>query len=434
MVGRKSPRSDGNLLPFPVTKSSDSDKNKRKLIMQRNRPMHNQGGGRANGGSHRFRNDVFDERANATYPEASKLLPSDEVLSPRADVWIYLCASSFVGVASLANAHARYQADDAIMQTPQKSMGASTITIITLLSLNAAISLIVGVAYRHHPSLMALTNPMSRAVSLEFLLAGIILLFWVLCTVFYSNFNDPAFHAIMDMPLSQTNANFFYSLWITGILSLYLVADLASGNNREGVISIASNDSMENQTVGRLWMLLLFSSILLLSFSASLRASPACGGTLMQESPYCASTTTALTVSILGMIVGLSYRANSVRESRSSSRMNSKPIERVLALVVLIVYACNAGITTSPGGSGANMGNVYVTSWLGLILAFILNVSYLKLHFTSSSHEIATMANKSMSKREELDTLRKNSQNGEGSEEEYFSEDEFDDMDSHVFR
>lgn len=368
----------------------------------------------------------------------SNLLPLDQVLSPRADVWIYLCVSSSVGIASLARAHTRYNQDAVNMQTQQTKMGAYAIISITLLSLNAAIALAVGVAYRYHPSLIVLTRPMNLVMSLEFLLAAMALLNWILCMFFCNSPNDAAFQIMMDMPLSQMNANFFYSHWVTGILSLYLVSDLCTGNNRGGVISITAATSIhstKNQTMGRLWMLLLFSSILLLSFSIMLQVGPSCMGELMHNSSYCASTMTALSVSILGMLLCFSW-AISIRARRDSSSLDK--FERVLALAILIGYACNAGITTSPGGSGTNVGNVYVASWLALILASILNVSYLRLHFTSRScDENVPSSNYNGSKREQLDAMGKNSQNGQdldGNEE--FDEEydgQYGDMASHVF-
>mmetsp|Transcript_24847 Transcript_24847/g.53603 ORF Transcript_24847/g.53603 Transcript_24847/m.53603 type:complete len:308 (+) Transcript_24847:3-926(+) len=306
-------------------------------------------------------------------------------------------------------------------------MGAYTISIIAILSLNAAISLSVGVAYRFRPTLVALTRPSHLVfnMSLEFLLAVITLLGWMLCTFFYNSPNDDAFQLMMDMP--SMNANFFYSLWITGILSLYLVADLCTGNHRGGMkFSTAittSHHSTKNHTVGRLWILLFFSSILLLTFSISLQAGPMCVGPL-QNSPYCASTMVSLIISTLGLILCLSYGAIRASSLSLVSLVSNNTIERVLALAILIVYACNAGITTSPGRSGANVGNVYVTSWLALILALILNVSYLGLHFTSCDdhHEVISP------KREELDMLRKNSQN-----EDFDDDEEYDDVASHVF-
>lgn len=139
----------------------------------------------------------------------------------------------------------------------------------------------------------------------------------------------------------------------------------------------------------------------------------------MRGSSYCASAAVSLIASILGMIACLSYvgsRAASLGSPSSSSQYfakNDSIVERILALAVLIAYACNAGIATGPGGSGAGVGNVYVSSWLALVLALVLNVKYLGFHFATTAvggceggyHRPGAASIAKSVGREELDTM-----------------------------
>lgn len=249
------------------------------------------------------------------------------------------------------------------------------------------------------------------------------------------------------------------------MLSLYLIADLAVGSGRGGVIHIPDMTSTRSDTaasnrmasfhhdskstagdessarLSRLWMLLFFYSILLLAFSIELQAGPVCEGPF-KSSPYCTSTVAALIVSILGMILCVAYGAIRVsqmktqrsRARRSSSMANS--IERILAFGIFIGYACNAGITTSPGGSGSNVGNVYISSWMALIIALVLNVNYLGLHFISKGdnchhhqHRHQMGHHRMLSKEEELHVIRKNSH---GNNEDDYEGIEYEDEDETV--
>ena len=150
-------------------------------------------------------------------------------------------------------------------------------------------------------------------------------------------------------------------------MSLYLLANLHAGNHQVGVITTTTTALTETHAMSSLWMLQSFSSILLLSFLITEKFGPIYNVPYLQNSSCCVSTMVALVVSILGILLCIAHI--------TTSHFNT--IGNTLALAILTMYACNVGILTSPHRSGTNVDNVYVTSWLSLILALILNVNYL---------------------------------------------------------
>jgi len=309
--------------------------------------------------------------------------PSKETLSPDgdygddvpvpsscSDVWIYLFASSLVSASSIARAHSWHS---------DEKMGARTAAIVALTSVTAAVSLTaVGAG-----ETVFRTSPRGRGG--EYILATFALLLWTACMILYNVAPTPGNN--MEFP------NLFYSLWISGISSMYLVAHCGTTTTARTASwnTMPHNHCSERETVARLWTLLFFSSVLLLSFSASARSGLVCEGPAMRGTSYCASTIVSLVASILSMIACFLYVGSRVASSgsslsSSSSRYytnNSNIVERSLALTVLIAYTCNAGIATGPGGFGAGVGNVYVSSWFALTLALVLNVKYFGFHFAT---------------------------------------------------
>jgi len=344
---------------------------------------------------------------------SSYIHPPDVILSPRADAWIYLCVSSFVGLASIARAHAMYSnsamsstssssastSDAATMTTTMTiQMGTSAAVILSLLCINAVISLGVGMAYRFRPSLTILAR-----YHLESISSALAVVFWVVCMAFY-NTSSPSDPIMWDMCMTYNSgrwdANFFYSIWITGILSLYLLSDVLAGNYPSGksTLTLEKTTATTNSRQTRTWILLLITSVLLFSFSIAERVGPMCSDSYLHNSPYCTSTTVSIVTSVLGALICLaqmvmcrfSIMSEQMRcrelglplENSSSSLAVRNASETLLALPALVGYACNVGFATGSGGSGANVGNVYVVSWLCLVLAMSLNVDYLGLHLT----------------------------------------------------
>jgi len=278
-------------------------------------------------------------------------------------------------------------------------MGGSAAAIISLLCINAVISLGVGTAYRFGPSLAIQAQYHVESIS-----SALTVLFWMICMGIY-NTSSPSDPMMWDMCMTYNaqrwDANFFYALWITGILSLYLFSDVIAGNYPSGKSTLAlesTRGGTKNCHQTRTWILLLVTSVLLFSFAIAERNGPVCRDAYLHNSPYCTSTTVSVVTSVLSALLCLaqmvmcrfSLMSEQLRrrelglplENNSSSLAVTNASETLLALPVLVGYACNVGFATSPGGSGANVGNVFVVSWLCLVLAMLLNVDYLGLHLT----------------------------------------------------
>ena len=298
---------------------------------------------------------------------AAKRLPLGVLLSPRADAWAYLAAASFVGLASVVRADVRQQA---AVDSPPSGTGAA---LIGLLSANAAVSLGLAVAYRIRPALLGITRPLTHAavhLSPELLLACLALILWALCMGF------------ADAPLegrrtdgAVATANLFYSLWVAGALTLYLLADLLVGNQPAGIslVSLTDQGGRGNDPTVT-WLFLFFSSSVLLAYAAAVGTGLACEGPYLRASPYCASASLAVSLSATAMALCLARLACQLHPT---GRRLATRLQQWAALAVLGLHTGSAAVVTGPGGAAANAGNVYVATWLCLGTSLALNVDYL---------------------------------------------------------
>ena len=235
-------------------------------------------------------------------------------------------------------------------------------------------------------SLRALTRPASfgpLALTAEALLAGLGLFLWFLAMVFFNAVQDDW---RMVFALSgETGANIFSSLWAAGVLSMYLVADIAAGNRggvRPSPRALALNPGLtaddDLAAIRRTWAMIAMASAALLFAGASESAGSVCEGPDLSATPYCSSATASAAAGTLGFVeaCGVAFLGR-LRRRGFMSRATRRLGERLLGLACLVGYAVSAGVATGPGGAGADANNVFVASWLAAGLAVLLNVSYL---------------------------------------------------------
>ena len=235
-------------------------------------------------------------------------------------------------------------------------------------------------------ALRALTRPASFGplmLTAEGLLAGLVLFLWFLAMIFFNSFQDDW---RMVFALSgETGANIFSSLWASGVLSMYLVADFAAGNRggvRPSPRALALNPLLTSDddlaAIRRTWAMISMASIALLFAGAAESAGSVCAGPDLAATPYCSSATASAAAGTLGFAeaCGVVFLGR-LRRRGTVSRDTRRLGERLLGLACLIGYAVSAGVATGPGGAGAEANNVFVASWLAAGLAVLLNVSYL---------------------------------------------------------
>jgi len=314
-------------------------------------------------------------------------LPDTIVLSPRADAWVYLAASSVVAVTATATALTRYQSSLAGMPgSLYAAVPTGSAAVMALGGMVAAVAFGAGGAYRFKRALRALTRPASfgpLVLTAEGLLAGLVLFLWFLAMIFFNSFQDD--WRMVYALSGETGANIFGSLWASGILSMYLVADFAAGNRggvRPSPRALALNPLLTSDddlaSIRRTWAMISMASIALLFAGAAESAGSVCAGPDLASTPYCSSATASAAAGTLGFVeaCGVAFLGR-LRRRGTVTRSTRRLGERLLGLACLIGYAVSAGVATGPGGAGADANNVFVASWLAAGLAVLLNVSYL---------------------------------------------------------
>lgn len=320
--------------------------------------------------------DTIDEYTTRPSQEEF-VLPANEVLSPRADVWVYLFLVCIVGAASVSG-----------------GTGVDT-GLVALQSVQATISGLVATMFRYGSTRAWLTRPLILFCSWELLTSAFLFVLWCICMGLYHVGEGGTMPLVILNEVGSGNINVFSALWVGGALDSYLMADLFTGTLRgslptpRATVSMPSNSSFSRKYsdngIPKLWFLLFLSSTALLSFSLSVRNSYTCNG-LLQNTQVCASTVTGIISSIFALLFCLGY-VGFYRLSRMTSTFttanqyyDSGKIKRegVLAVLAFTCHAINLGLTVSPGGAGTNLGDVFVISWLSFLLVVLLMVLYLK--------------------------------------------------------
>ena len=232
------------------------------------------------------------------------ILPPNEFLSPRVDVWIYLFVSCVVGVASLASGNSQPQTT-----TSSGTMSTYDILTMTFLSIDAAMACLVALFFLYRPSRVVLTKRSPLYGSLEMALATLGSLFWCCAFAFQHLASDSRQLALLmttttkSNHYSNTGANVFYSIWMAGCFHAYLVADLFTGDRRGvSTFPLPNNNGTttdnhshyhadihlgrDKSRISKIWVLLLLSSTVLFAFGLSLQNGPLCQEKYWRPLPF----------------------------------------------------------------------------------------------------------------------------------------------------
>lgn len=286
--------------------------------------------------------DTIDEYTTRPSQEEF-VLPANEVLSPRADVWVYLFLVCIVGAASVSG-----------------GTGVDT-GLVALQSVQATISGLVATMFRYGSTRAWLTRPLILFCSWELLTSAFLFVLWCICMGLYHVGEGGTMPLVILNEVGSGNINVFSALWVGGALDSYLMADLFTGTLRgslptpRATVSMPSNSSFSRKYsdngIPKLWFLLFLSSTALLSFSLSVRNSYTCNG-LLQNTQVCASTVTGIISSIFALLFCLGY-VGFYRLSRMTSTFttanqyyDSGKIKRegVLAVLAFTCHAINLGL------------------------------------------------------------------------------------------
>ena len=332
------------------------------------------------------------------------VLPPNSLLSPRADIWIYLFLSSVISSASLSSNNSNSNDDN---EGSSNSSSIQDTIAMTFLALLATLSGIVSIAFRYHPSMSVLTRPSPIIYnSFEMIFASLGFVLWSVGMAFYHAASSGSNYGGGGVVTANINA--FFSLWIAGCFSSYLVADLATTNDCSGLVPFqkrpppppsSSSSSRQhrhqdgNNSISKLWTLQFLSSTSLLAHSISLQNGILCQGNVLQLTDFCSNALIGIASGIMGMIFASLYailaRLHQIKSTSSTpygdlassgsciSASTKHVVGASFAILSFIMCAVHVGIVTSPGGPGATVGDLFVNSWISFLVAVSLLIQYI---------------------------------------------------------
>eukprot|EP00970_Alexandrium_tamarense_P010121 scaffold2040_cov196-Alexandrium_tamarense.AAC.13 len=345
------------------------------------------------------------------------LYPNEE-LSPRSSVWLYLSAASLAGLSTFL-----------VVEDSATDRNNPDTVLLSILSISFALSFAVTLCYRHRTIREGITKDVPKlSTSWEFIVSALLFILW--CTALryvmdpvsgvqygMTNKNDTdglgEEYQYMD---EVWNGNLWLSSWLGGGLSAYLVGSLmmASPHRKRGVVVLGdssiegtngcggtvldannidesghSDEVIDGYVYRRkyasdeegpsYWFLSLAVSAALAAFSVEMRTSDSCQGGVLSSTPYCKrsvlSASVAFICAIIAAIALILCRLNQMKvfdDWRSHRERKLWSIEGGLAILSFALNGINVGFSTSPGGQSTELGNLFITSWLGFILSFMI--------------------------------------------------------------
>lgn len=253
-------------------------------------------------------------------------------------------------------------------------------------------------------------------------------LFWIIAIpVIVDGFSGMGQDPLAVFGMEIWNANLFYSSWISAILIGYIWIELLTSSDRYGRVfsstsSSGSATTWKENTFSKRWILLTFSSIVVLSSSSTVYGGNLCDGDILRGTVYCRKALLGIMVggfvqlvccSCVGVIyrlrnmdyTGSSYYYDSRGRRRNTSRRHMRKKISVwkrekyslfFAIISLIAQIVNVAMLTSPtgGGPGNSSGSLYFASWVSFLLVFEMCLRYLELHTTSMGRKVKRKSEK----------------------------------------
>jgi len=348
---------------------------------------------------HKYTSSTSSPRNNRHYPVDPHpfFIASDAMLSPRADVWIFLFLSSCASTASLsASSPAAWRtfAESAALAC----MGSST-----------AVSICVAAGFRYRPSRRTLTRPFlfrllrstsmtttTTMLTLELAVAVLTLGLWLVSAGLVFRQSPRGNMAVAQMEI--WNTNLFFGSWISTASAAYLVADLITVRNPSGLLPRECSLVMGN-AIPRGWALCFVASLALFVFGLGKNGDD--GG----------SAVSAIVFGIVGTLLSLIYLLFTLQERQSNESSNDsqnnsteqnagrvmsnmpkgRVVSSLLSVTSLLCFSINVALGTSPPSSSSC--NVYFSSWTCFAISLYLCIRHAEAYLVpASAREITTLA------------------------------------------
>jgi len=369
----------------------------------------------------------FDDGESTIHPFFTS---ADVILSPRADIWLFLFLSSCASTASLSVA------------SPAAWRSTTERVALAAMGTSTAVSLCVAVGFRYRPSRGSLTKPLvDENITLELAVAMGTLALWLLSAALV--FQSSGYMAVAETEI--WNTNLFFATWISASFASYLVADLLTVENASGVLPREYSMVMGN-AISRAWVLLFIASVSLLAFSITLRSGESCSGLLI-ETNVCQMTIVGIIFGIVGMVLPGGYllvrslnRHSSLRGQNTPPMTNAPKSKRnllstLLSITSFISFSINAAFVTSPTPQlgMSEPCNVYFSSWICFAISLYLCIRHAEVYLVpGSTRDITSLVLASQSTKGSERRLKRGHSGRSGlteSPHSQYSDDEDDDDD-----
>mmetsp|Transcript_2242 Transcript_2242/g.4825 ORF Transcript_2242/g.4825 Transcript_2242/m.4825 type:complete len:896 (+) Transcript_2242:130-2817(+) len=328
-------------------------------------------------------------------------LYTNEKLSPRSHAWLYLTGASIAGLSSFLVVEDKI--DDFVTNDLGDSVdfvfernGADTFLLVVF-SISSISSFLATAFYRHRTLRQLLTKGLCKtSFSLEMVVSVLLFALWCGALRYLFDPSSGVRNGIAVIsgglgglpgdsysPGHVWNATLWFSGWLALGLSSYLTGDLimATPEKKRGAYIYGDECAdfpRTNIEPCYYFMAMVFSGALS-AFSIEMRKGDACAGNLLSSTSFCVSS---LMGSVIGLLCGLFalmgliiYRLDQMGtfdQWGSQRGKNLLIVDGILSILLFVLNCLNVGFGTSPGGQGTEVGNIFVSSWMALILSLII--------------------------------------------------------------
>ncbi len=351
-------------------------------------------------------------------------LYTNEELSPRSHAWLYLTGTSIAGLASFLVVEDKF---DEVMtdhmggsvEFETERNGVDTFLLVVF-SISSIASFLATAFYRHRFLRQLLTKRLCKtSFSLETVVSMILFALWCAALRYLFDPSSGARNGIAVVssglgvlpgdsytPGHVWNATLWFSGWASLGLSCYLTGELimATPEKKRGAYThgeVCLDFRRSNIIEPCYFFMSMVFSAALSAFSIELRKGDVCAGNLLSSTSFCMSS---LLGSVIGLLCGLFSsigliiirldQMGTFDQWGSQRETKLLRIDGILSILLFVLNCINVGFGTSPGGQGTEgkylvkksnhftgpakmsyfmiVGNVFVSSWMALILSLII--------------------------------------------------------------
>lgn len=309
-------------------------------------------------------------------------LQTNEELSPRSSAWLYLAAVSLMGLATFLVVEG--SASIGVGRSEEDTL------LLALFSTCFSISVAITLGYRHRSLRNAFTCDLRWIhYSIEFLLSVLLSCLWcVIMRMLLTPFAAMNFAVTTAATRIIWNINLWVCAWLGYGLLSYLVGSLllVSPMRKRGTWPSSSDVLAKSKRhryefeESRLtyWFMCLAFQLALSAFSMKLRVGDVCAGTF-GSTPFCKRSSLGAGVGLTNAVIScaslLLCRLDQMGKFEhwgSSREQKIWCIECCFSLLSFTLSCVVLGYGTSPGGPATELGNVFVTSIVGVVVSLKL--------------------------------------------------------------